>query len=399
MKLRAKHLVIAGAVLCAGVLLLAYAQQARRQRQSASGSEDDFLARVHRLQQAVPLTQGDGSLPPIDAEQDLVPIIALETQDLDLGTVSNQTDSQHRLQVFNRGKAPLRISDIRTTCACTTGAIAPERAVIAPGGESYIEVTILPRRIPGFFSHKTLTIFSNDPTRPSVQVNVNVLVEPEFALTPENLDFGAFNKGETPQQVMTLRQLSDARILIKDISEFGLDATEKESGMFRFAYEQLPESDWTAPGKAEYRIIATPSVLLPPRPFQQRIVITTNIERIPVHWTFAKGEVIAPYTIEPAHPNRLTLLPEKLEAQPARVGGVVRVTGDQPLQITDIAPGAQWLHAAPRPEAPAATVFLDVMALPDAPQGRQETELRFTVKVGDKAYPERIAVRGFLRKD
>ncbi|HEX71813.1 MAG TPA: DUF1573 domain-containing protein, partial [Candidatus Hydrogenedentes bacterium] len=117
--------------------------------------------------------------------------------------MSNTANTEHRLKVFNHGKAPLRIFDIKTTCAaCTIGFMPPERAVIPPGGESHIEVVFIPRGVHGFFSHKTLTIYSNDPKQPALMVNVKASVDPEFALEPEEIDFGTLQKGEIPQKTM-----------------------------------------------------------------------------------------------------------------------------------------------------------------------------------------------------
>lgn len=399
MKLRGGHLLfIIVAAVCGLVALVAF-YHGRQESWDGAGDEEDFLARIHRLQDATPLTLGDGPLPPIDAEQDLVPVIALETLDLDLGTVSNTANTKHQLKVFNHGKAPLRISDIKTSCAaCTLGFMPPERAVIPPGGESYIEVLFMPRGVAGFFSQKTLTIFSNDPKQPALTVNVKAAVDPEFSLEPEEIDFGILQKGETPDKTMYLRQLREARVELLDVREFGPNEKEKESGAFHFAFEALPESDWTAPDKAEYRITVAPSPLLPPGPFHQRFTIITNVERIPVLWAFAKGEVIAPYTVEPTPPKRLMLAPGGLATVPERPGGSAVIKGEHPLQIADIAPESAWVEAVSRPGDTATTAYLDVTLRPDAPEGRHDDAVRFTVLMGEKKYPERIAVRGFVRR-
>ncbi len=399
MKLRSGHLLFAGIAAVCGLVALLALYNSRQESRRGPAAEEDFLARVHRLQKETPLTHGEGSLPPIDAEQDLVPVIAVETQDLDLGTVSNTANTEHRLKVFNHGKVPLRITDIKTSCAaCTVGYIPSEKAVIPPGGESFMEIIFMPRGVPGFFSHKTLTIFSNDPNQPVLTVNVTASVDPEFALEPEEIDFGVLEKGETPHKTMLLRQLREARVELLDVSEFGPNPEEKESETFHFSFEALPESEWTVPDKAEYRITVAPSPLLPPGTFHQRFTISTNVERIPVLWAFAKGEVIAPYTVEPTHPKRLMLTPAGLESSPDRPGGSAVIKGEHPVQITDIVPDSVWIEAVARPGATPTVGYLDVTLRPDAPEGRHDDAVRFTVLMGGKKYPERIVVRGFVRR-
>src|SRR5690606_23426682 len=96
--------------------------------------------------------EADGTMPPMGESMDQIAQIRLETKDLDLGLVANDKIHHAKLKVFNDGKMPLKITKIDTTCACTMGSIPPERALIPGGGESWIDVTLDPNRVPGFYS-------------------------------------------------------------------------------------------------------------------------------------------------------------------------------------------------------------------------------------------------------
>ena len=106
------------------------------------------------------------------------PSIELETNHYEMGTISNEEPTKGQVMVYNRGKSPLQISRVTTQCGCTQGAMAKGQETIPAGGQAPLEVTVDPFRIPGFSSTKTLTLFTNDPKNPSIQVKVSADVDP-----------------------------------------------------------------------------------------------------------------------------------------------------------------------------------------------------------------------------
>ena len=362
----------------------------------ADGEEDDFLRKVHELQAVTPPPAGVGALPPVDADPTLVPMIDVETRDLDVGVIANNEIYRTPFKVFNRGKAPLKVSDVRTNCACTQGIVPGECVTIPPGGESYIEVAVLPNRIPGFYSKKTLTIFSNDPKEPSIEVHVIAAIDPEFELEPEVIDFGEVQKGQSPEAVMVFRQLAEQSIEVNEVTEFGQDPEDSGPGALELSFVARPESVWRRPGKAEYEITVGLSPSLSPGPFTRYFKILSTVKRVPLMRCKAKGSVIAFYSVDPALPRRLMLQKTPPEAKTA--SATATVTADRPIELTDIQTDSPLLVVSPRQGESPQVAHLDVSMVPGAPPGRLDAVLRFAVKAADALYRERIQVRALTRE-
>ncbi|HNT89318.1 MAG TPA: DUF1573 domain-containing protein, partial [Candidatus Hydrogenedentes bacterium] len=157
----------------------------------------------------------------MDSDPSLVPRIEVETTELHVGTIPNAGLFETRLAVYNRGKAPLRLSDVRTNCACSQGRIPESSRVVPPGGEGVIEVMVDPRRIVGFHSRKTLTLFSNDPEQSRVRIDVVADVDPEFEVIPAEVEFGEVEKGEVVSRTVLVRQRQEEPLEITDVAERG----------------------------------------------------------------------------------------------------------------------------------------------------------------------------------
>lgn len=81
--------------------------------------------------------------------------IAFEKTTFNMGLVQeNGGKVTHEFKFTNKGKAPLLIKFIETTCGCTT----PKwnRKPIPPGDSSVITVTFNPKDRPGVFSKKII---------------------------------------------------------------------------------------------------------------------------------------------------------------------------------------------------------------------------------------------------
>jgi len=320
-------------------------------------------------------------------------VINVKQTDFDMGVIANNTTAEARLPVFNVGKAPLRLGNVHSTCACTQGIIPFGQDTIPPGGEGYILVKANPARIPGFDSHKTLIIMSNDPKKPSLEVTVHLKIDPEFSLTPPEADFGTVAKGQTPEIAFSLKSLSKEPVEITDVSEHTGDAKEAKPEMLLFSFQKQPENEWTTPGQPEYRITARLAPHVPPGPFEQRFAIHTNIKRMPVMLCTAKGKITAPYALDRAYPKSLVLTKDGVSSMPDRFAGTLAITSDRPLEITDIQCGSGKLSASVRTGNDPPKTFVDVAVKPEVPNGLLRDFLTFTLKDGETMYQERIPIR------
>lgn len=66
------------------------------------------------------------------------PEIHLETASFSFGTVENGDTLQRSVGLSNRGRAPLVIQEVSTSCSCTTGTIDPR--TIPPGESGVLKI-------------------------------------------------------------------------------------------------------------------------------------------------------------------------------------------------------------------------------------------------------------------
>ncbi len=269
-------------------------------------SEEKFIESLHK--DGAPKGEADGTMPPV-GEPMQVSIIRLETNDLDLGTVKNDQIHHHKLKVFNDGKMPLKITKIDTTCACTMGNVPPERSTIQPGEESWIDVTLDPNRVPGFTSHKTLTITSTDPAQPQVSVDVRAKVDPEYFLENEELELGEFNKGDVVERRVRFRQLQELPANVTGVEVLTVGPRAPRISGMTARVEVLPEAQWKTPGKSEWDIIIATGPEISVGLFERNVVLLTDVKRLPRHRIHVTGTAKAPYTPAPVYPERAMLRP------------------------------------------------------------------------------------------
>ena len=78
---------------------------------------------------------------------------------VDLGTLAQDDDKQHvRLSFRNSGDVPLVITEVRTSCSCTT--IKYDRKPIQPGESGVLNITVDPKKAPKGNFYRVLQVHS-----------------------------------------------------------------------------------------------------------------------------------------------------------------------------------------------------------------------------------------------
>lgn len=273
------------------------------------------------------------SLPPIGSNPDNTAIIELETGSvLDFGTVPNDKETTKKVRVFNRGKSVLSLKDIRTTCACTIGTIPIGQNSIPPNGEGYFIVTIYPARVAGFYSEKTLTIFSNDFKNPITELKVIAKIDPEFICEPDVVDFGTFPKGNIIEQKLHITQKSmDKPLEINKVYEMDIQDITDNDLTFEIIKTKTEEP-------VEYIISMKIYPHVSPGEFDRKIFLCTNIDRFPEVPIKVKGIVTAPYKINPPFPKPFIVFPQistemsnlkKIEITPQSEGDKIEIVSHE----------------------------------------------------------------------
>ena len=114
----------------------------------------------------------------------------------DFGNATEGDKLTYAFKVKNSGTGPLLIDRVTTSCGCTAAVLKNKE--VLPGGEGQIEVTFDTNRRGGD-NHKTITVFSNDPSNPRAELEIRANVETLLTLVPA---FVRLNPELGQQQVM-----------------------------------------------------------------------------------------------------------------------------------------------------------------------------------------------------
>jgi hypothetical protein len=110
------------------------------------------------------------------------PAIVVEPPAIDFGDIGAVDPVTGSLLLRNAGQGTLRLSDIRTSCGCTTATTGAE--TLAPGEQTELVVTFDPQAHDGLYGPllRMVYIKSNDPDSPDLEIPVTVnVLNPEEA--------------------------------------------------------------------------------------------------------------------------------------------------------------------------------------------------------------------------
>lgn len=106
-------------------------------------------------------------------------VFHFEEEVIDYGTIAQNDNGVRTFKFTNRGRAPIVISKVKTTCGCTVPTY-PKQAIL-PGESGTIDIKYATNRV-GNFS-KAITIISNaDESQKKLRIKGNVIAKTKVAL-------------------------------------------------------------------------------------------------------------------------------------------------------------------------------------------------------------------------
>lgn len=150
----------------------------------------------------------------LDPVKSLEPRLMFEEQVYDFGIAGPEEKISHTFRFTNTGAVPLKIARVSTDCGCTAALISATD--IPPEGSGEIRAVFETRRYKGK-QEKTITVYSNDPYEPEIELVMRGIVKTEVAVDPQGLNFGDIQKGETFTKTVRLLQLSQNNLVLKKI--------------------------------------------------------------------------------------------------------------------------------------------------------------------------------------
>jgi len=110
------------------------------------------------------------------------PIMTFEANDVDYGTIAQNSEPLRKLKFENTGTEPLVIKNARGSCGCTVP-IWPKEPIL-PGETEYLEIRYATNRIGPFSKKVTLTTNETSAKPHVIKVHGKVLKEEEQEAVP-----------------------------------------------------------------------------------------------------------------------------------------------------------------------------------------------------------------------
>jgi Protein of unknown function (DUF1573) len=98
----------------------------------------------------------------------------------DIGLVAKGEKAAYDFAIRNEGDAPLQIQEVRAACGCTVASYDKE---IAPGQTGKVRVSVDTATFSGAIA-KGVTVFTNDPATPQMELTIRAQVEPFIKAKP-----------------------------------------------------------------------------------------------------------------------------------------------------------------------------------------------------------------------
>jgi hypothetical protein len=189
------------------------------------------------------------------------PVIELKSASQDAGTVEAGTLLKFHFTVANPGESELQIPQVKPSCGCT---VPHWDKVIAPGKEGAIDAEVNTTAFRGLIT-KHLTVFTNDPAHPQLELTLTAKVTPLIDVKPG------------PSALLSIEDRAATQ-------EFTLERTGGRPMKIRQVVTNAPylKAETAAlPGEGRYKVSLTASTDAPMGRSTVPVVVQTDLEKSP----------------------------------------------------------------------------------------------------------------------
>jgi hypothetical protein len=248
----------------------------------------------------------------------------------DAGQVPVGEPVEAEFTIENQGTAPLEITRVQPACGCT---VAEYDETIAPGASGRVAAVVDTTSIVGP-NAKAITIYTNDPENPRIQLTVKSDVRPFLTLDPGYARFTSFvhdDRDQTNPQVLWT----------SDFEALEITGVESPQPWIEVAYRPAGETERVAGGTGkQWRIDVTLAAEAPVGPVAEHVRVRTNHPEQKVVEIPVSGFVRPMVAVTPPDVNFGKVDPSEEQ----QWGILVRNFGSAPLEIGDVSstvPGIQ----------------------------------------------------------
>jgi len=132
----------------------------------------------------------------------------------DFGVVARGADAKYRLEITNKYKEDVHISNITTTCGCT--AVRPSKDTLVSREKAYIEITMDTRK----FTHEknsSVTVVFDKPLYATVRIPIKAYIRTDVVLSPGGAEFGSVPRGSDVERKIGIAYAGRETWKIRDV--------------------------------------------------------------------------------------------------------------------------------------------------------------------------------------
>jgi len=141
-----------------------------------------------------------------DDKSNALPSIKFDSISHNFGEVDAETTLEHVFRFKNDGQGILRITKIKSDCACTATLLSSKE--ILPGQSGNFKVRYISSKDSGK-EHKVIRVYTNDPENPIVKLAVIATVDIPIAAFPKRLFVGSIAIDKLSSKELTIRRFRD----------------------------------------------------------------------------------------------------------------------------------------------------------------------------------------------
>jgi hypothetical protein len=149
------------------------------------------------------------------------PVIGADALEHDFGSIDEAVQVEHVFQIKNLGDADLEIKKVEASCGCTTTQLGGSK--IPPGGSTPLAAKFNPKGRRGVQT-KAITITSNDPKQPTLNLKLSATVTAEVEVQPQRVDFLDLKEDQAAERSFT--------VTAKEGVKFKVTGLEASGGFF-----------------------------------------------------------------------------------------------------------------------------------------------------------------------
>lgn len=253
----------------------------------------------------------------------------------DAGTLPVGQPIEAEFVIQNQGDAPLEITQVHPACGCT---VASYDETIEPGASGMVRALVDTTSEVGP-NAKAISVFTNDPQNPRIQLSIESNVKPFLTLEPGYARFTSFvhdDRDQSIPQILWTDDFQDLEITAVELPQSWVDVSYRET--------TDTESSDNGVGK-QWRIDVTLSKAAPVGLLADRVLLRTNHPQQKVVEIPISGFVRPMVAVTPPELNFGKIDP----ADAQKWGILVRNFGSAPLQIEGVDSTIEGIEVAVEP--------------------------------------------------